>query len=109
MRWLLLASLVACREPIASIEVDAGAGARLRVATFNVHRFFDTVCESGACGPGDYEALASPQQLDARAAELAGAIRALEADVISLQEIETQACLDALLAHIADAMPYGVL
>src|SRR5690606_20702562 len=76
---------------------------------FNVRRFFDTVCESGACDSGDYEALASPPQFDARAAQLAGAIRALEADVISLQEIETQACLDALLARLGDALPYGVL
>ena len=111
MRWLLLASFVleACREPAASIEVDAGIGPEIRVATFNVHRLFDTVCESGACDPGDYEALSSPQQLDVRAAQLADAIRALEADVISLQEIETQACLDALLARVGDAMPYGVL
>jgi len=111
MRWLLLGSLVleACREPTASVEIDAQTGPKIRVATFNVHRLFDTVCESGACAPGDYEALSSPQQLDARAAQLAGAIRALEADVISLQEIETQACLDALLARVGDAMPYGVL
>jgi uncharacterized protein len=111
MRWLLLASFVleACRDPGASSAADAGIGPKIRVATFNVHRFFDTVCESGACDPGDYEALSSPQQLDVRAAQLADAIRALEADVISLQEIETQACLDALLARVGDAMPYGVL
>jgi uncharacterized protein len=112
MRWLLLASLVlgACREPEAPIGTDAPrTEGRVRVATFNVQRFFDTVCQSGSCAPGDYEALATPQQLDARAAQLATAIRALEADVVSLQEIETQACLDALLARVGDVLPHGVL
>ena len=87
---------------------DAVTG-NYRVATFNVKRLFDTVCESGACGFDEYEALLSPDELDARAIEIADAIRALDADVISLQEIETQACLDALLVHIGDLMPYGVL
>lgn len=111
MRWLLLGSFVlgACREPAAPVRADTGTEARVRVATFNVQRFFDTVCQSGSCAPGDYEALVSPQQLDARAAQLATAIRALHADVVSLQEIETQACLDALLARVGDVLPHGVL
>jgi hypothetical protein len=29
---------------------------RVRVATFNFRGFFDTVCDSGACQPGDYAA-----------------------------------------------------
>jgi endonuclease/exonuclease/phosphatase family metal-dependent hydrolase len=79
------------------------------VATFNVRRFFDTVCESTLCGPDDYEEQPTAEAFDARAAQLADAIRALDPDVISLQEIETQVCLDALLARIGDVMPYGVL
>jgi len=111
MRWQLLTllSLAACRERPEEIEPDAQPGTPMRVATFNVRRFFDTVCESGLCGPDDYEALLAPAEFDARAAQLAGAIRALDPDVISLQEIETQPCLDAILARLSDAMPYGVL
>lgn len=111
VRWLLVALLAlgACRELPPEIEVDAQTGTPLRVATFNVRRLFDTVCASGLCGPDDYEALATPEELDARATQIADAIRTLDPDVISLQEIETQPCFDALLARLADTLPYGVL
>jgi endonuclease/exonuclease/phosphatase family metal-dependent hydrolase len=84
---------------------DAGArlpdaGLKVRVATFNVRRFFDTVCDTGQCGAGDYEALATPEAFDATAARLAAAISSFDADLVSLQELETQACLDALLAKL---------
>jgi uncharacterized protein len=110
MRLLSLVCLVlvACDRP-ASPAVDAATDPRVRVATFNVRRFFDTVCESGRCGVDDYEALPSPAAFDARVAQLAGAILRLEADVVSLQEVETQACLEALLARLGGVMPYGVL
>jgi uncharacterized protein len=85
---------------------DAATG-NYRIATFNVRRFFDTACASGICGSGEYEELPSLQQFEARAAQLAEAIRALDADVIALQEIETQACLDALTARLD--MPHAVL
>lgn len=111
MRALVPALLVvaACRELPPEIEVDAQVGTPMRIATFNVRRFFDTVCDSGLCGPDDYEALLAPDAFEARAQQIADAIRTLDPDVISLQEIETQPCLDALLARLADAMPYGVL
>lgn len=111
MRRLSLAwlALVACRPPGPAPALDAELGDRVRIATFNVRRFFDTVCESGRCDPGDYEALPSQAVFDARAAQLADAIRRLEADVLALQEVETQACLDALITRLGDAMPHGVL
>lgn len=111
MRALVSSALLlaACRELPPTVEVDAQIGTPMRIATFNVRRFFDTVCESGACGPEDYEAQLSATELGARATEIADAIRALDADVISLQEIETQPCLDALVARLADAMPFGIL
>jgi uncharacterized protein len=106
---IILLAVAGCRHVDEPIAIDAISGTRVRVATFNVRRFFDTVCASGACGFDDYEALASPTYFDQRATQLAGAIRDLDADVISLQEIETQACLDALLSRLGDVMPYGVL
>lgn len=109
MRRLLIVALglLGCRPM--TPEVDAGPDVRVRVATFNVRRFFDTICESGRCDPEDYEALPSPAIFEARAVQLASAIRNLGADLVSLQELESQACLDALLVHLGDAMPYGVL
>ena len=81
----------------------------MRLATFNVHRFFDTVCDSGMCAPGDYEARPTQAAFEARAAQLADAILRLDADVVAVQEVETQACLDALLARLAGEMPYGAI
>lgn len=104
---LWVVALAACRTPATTVEVDAETGTRVRVATFNVRRFFDTVCESGACNEDDYEEQASPAYFDARAAQLADAITMLDADVISLQEVETKACLDAVLARLPGV--YGVI
>jgi len=118
MRRLVFAflALAACRErdpeqvpPDARPTIDAYEGPRLRVATFNVRRFFDAFCETGACGPGEYEAILTPPQMEARAQEIADAVRALDPDVIALQEIETQACLDAILARTTDFLPHGEL
>ncbi len=110
MRFLALAAIVlgtACTRT--TTFVDANTDDRFRVATFNVRRFFDTVCESSMCSSEDYEEQPSADGFDARATQLADAIRRLDADVISLQEIETQACLDAVLAKLTDVMPYGAL
>ncbi|MDP2275211.1 MAG: endonuclease/exonuclease/phosphatase family protein [Archangium sp.] len=92
--------------------VDAGQQVpltRVRVATFNVKLFFDSTCQSGACAAADFEQVLTPQAFDARAAEIAGAIRGFDADVVALQELETQGCLDALISRLGDALPYGVL
>jgi endonuclease/exonuclease/phosphatase (EEP) superfamily protein YafD len=72
----------------------------LRIAAFNVHRLFDTVCHSGACGGSHYEALPSPEAFAVQADQLAQAINRLDADVVLLGEVETQASLDALTARL---------
>ncbi|HEY4056902.1 MAG TPA: endonuclease/exonuclease/phosphatase family protein, partial [Kofleriaceae bacterium] len=81
----------------------------LRVATYNVRRFFDTVCDSGACNNGNYEDQPTAEEFDARAQQIATAIRTMDADVIAVEEVESQACLDTLLGYLGDVMPYGVL
>ena len=108
---VLALGLLACRSPDGAGEapLDAPDGLHVRAATFNVRRFFDTVCESGTCEGGDYEALASPAVFEARADQIAQAIRGLGADVVALEEIETQACLDALVRRLGDVLPHGVL
>jgi uncharacterized protein len=108
--WCALA-LLAC-EPVDAGQdagLDAGPALRLRVATFNVKLFFDTMCQSGQCAAGDFEQVLTPQAFDARANELSQAIMGFDADVVSLQELETQACLDAILRHLTGALPHGAL
>lgn len=80
----------------------------LRVATFNVHLFFDPTCDSSNCGPGEFEAAPSEAEFDARADAIANAIRGLEADVVSLQEIETQAAMNAISSRLEDLYPTAV-
>lgn len=73
----------------------------VRVATFNVHRLFDAVCDSGNCGPGAFEETVTPSELAARVAELASSIAKIDADVLALQEIENAAVFEALRARLS--------
>lgn len=102
----------------ASAMLDAGAEVgqdaatvekALRVATFNVHLLFDPTCDSGNCASGDFEQVSSQAELDARSETIANAIRTLDADVVSLQEIETQTSMDAIASRLADLYPTVVL
>ncbi|MCP3098464.1 endonuclease/exonuclease/phosphatase family protein [Myxococcus sp. K15C18031901] len=85
--------------------IDKGA---VRIAAFNVHRLFDTVCDSGSCGGSNYEALPSPTAFENQVSKLSTAIASLDADVVLLAEVETQVGLDALLARLP-RLPHGVL
>ena len=96
-------------EPPDAGVADAGTPTRVRLATFNVRRFFDTVCHSGMCGAQDFELAPSQLSFDQRATQLATAVRNLNADVVALQEIETQDCLDALRARLMDTLPHATL
>lgn len=97
------------------MEVDAGVEpplpdpVRVRAATFNTKLFFDTVCESGACGPGDFEQVPTTAAFDARVAEVATAVSGFGADLVALQELETQAVVDALVLRLGNSTPYAVL
>ncbi len=81
--------------------VDASRAGLIRVATFNVRRYFDTVCDSSACAATDFEALPTEAEFAARTERLASGIARIHPDVIALEEIENQACLDALVARLA--------
>ncbi|MCK8502928.1 endonuclease/exonuclease/phosphatase family protein [Myxococcus sp. MISCRS1] len=80
----------------------------VRIAAYNVHRLFDTVCDSGRCGGTEYEELPTRDEFDAQVARLSGAIGLLDADVVLLAEVETQAGLDALQARLPE-FPHAVL
>jgi endonuclease/exonuclease/phosphatase family metal-dependent hydrolase len=80
---------------------EASVGEALaRVATYNVHRYFDTVCDSGRCAAGDFEELPTEAAFAQRTDRIARAILRLDSDVVLLQEVETQGCLDALQTRL---------
>lgn len=71
-------------------------GPVVRVATWNVERFFDAVCDSGNCGGDAFEALPSPLDFELHADRVAEGIRDLDAHIVLLQEIESERCMEAL-------------
>lgn len=83
----------------ATVVADAGQPRRpgvLRVATFNVRRYFDVFCDSGACTPGSFEELPTEAEFRSRTAAIGAALARIDADVVALQEIENARCLEAL-------------
>lgn len=84
---------------------DMSAPTTLTVASFNVRFLFDTTCDSGRCGSGQFEQLPSGGELEARIEQLQEAIRTLDADVIIFQEIETREVFDQLTATFASTYP----
>lgn len=72
------------------------------VATFNVHLFFDTRCDSGDCGGDAFEQAYSESTFAARADTIADAILGLQADVVLLQEVESLDSLAALSARLPE-------
>ena len=67
------------------------------MATWNVARFFDTTCDSGRCGADAFEEIPSAAQFRVKVATVADAVASLNADIVLLQEVESAACLDALV------------
>lgn len=96
------------RDESASRPADAAAPLRdaapeppsVTIASFNVRRLFDTTCDTGACGPSDYEEAPTAAVFEAKVAEIARGLERLSADVVLLQEIETAPCLDAIAARL---------
>ena len=83
------------------------AGERVAVATLNVETLFDTECNSGQCGPDDFEQAPSQLSLDSKLTRLRRALGEMDADVIMLQEIETEELLD-LATNELDGYPTKV-
>lgn len=87
-------------------------GTRVGVATFNVQRFFDMDCDSGRCGQGDFERQLDRRDFELKAEDLARALVILReehgADVVMLQEIEKEVCLQRVqfyLRQLGDPFP----
>lgn len=84
-------------------------GPVITVATYNQHLLFDTRCDSGQCGPDEFEQQWSQAEFDALIAQRAAAIDALDADILLLQEVETQQVLDTLNAALSEPYPIAIL
>lgn len=98
--------------PDAAAPADAGEDGpdgAIRVASFNTHLFFDDVCESGACGQGDFEVQWTEAGFQARADQIAAGVRSLAPTAVLLQEVENQRALDLLAARLSDVLPVAVL
>lgn len=93
------------------VEVDTGppTGPEIVIATFNVSRFFDTVCDSGRCDSGDFESRLSDAQFNYKISLIMEALDRIDADVILLQEIEKDECLQALNDALDPAFEIAVL
>lgn len=76
--------------PTPPVPTPPARQAQVRVATFNVHRLFDTVCDSKNCGGKNYEPQPSQEEYDAQIADIARSIRTIDADIVLLQEIEKE-------------------
>lgn len=65
----------------------------VRVATYNTRLFFDTKCDSNNCDGNAFERVLTQSEYTSRVQRTAASIVRLEADVVLLQEIETEAIL----------------
>lgn len=72
------------------------------IATWNVRRYFDTRCDTGRCQRDDYEYLPSPEEFSARGEAIAEAITDLDVDIVLLQEVESQDCIDEISRHLGE-------
>jgi endonuclease/exonuclease/phosphatase family metal-dependent hydrolase len=83
--------------------------ARVRLLTLNAHRLFDLRCDSRACGGTAYEALPSEAEFDAQVQRLALGIARAAPDAVCVQEVESEAALDALQRALGGRFATAVL
>lgn len=88
-------------------QPDAPADNYIRIATWNVERMFDMVCDSSSCTADSFEAVYSSAQYNYKIARVAAGLARMQADVVLLQEIEKQSCLQDI-ARQATTLGYNV-
>ena len=81
----------------------------VRVATFNVHNLFDTICDSGNCTPSDYEKQLSSEDYSEKVANVVNGIWKINADVVLLQEIEKESCLKDIQTSLSASIYPGAV
>jgi uncharacterized protein len=75
-------------------------GKDVTIAAYNVELFFDTTCDSGNCSSTSFEQVPSESAFRAKAKAIAEGIKRTNADVVMLEEVESQASLDAVKAEL---------
>lgn len=70
--------------------------AEVRIVTFNVRKYFDATCDSGRCDVNDFEQVFVGAEFAFRGNQLADALKTLDADIIVMQELETEECIDVI-------------
>ncbi len=78
-----------------SASGDTAPRTTVAIATFNVSRFFDTVCHTNDCD-GGFESAPSQAAFEFKASLIAGVIESMDLDIALLQEVETLDCLEEL-------------
>jgi len=93
---------------VPSSDVDTSPSEpNIRIATWNVERMFDMVCDSSSCTADSFEAVYSSAQYNYKIARVAAGLARLDADIVLLQEIEKQSCLQDI-ARQAELLGYNV-
>ncbi len=85
-----------------TIEPAAPVPQKLTIATFNVLKLFDNVCDSGSCGPSDFETQYSSTEYNKKLNKVAEGIRKLNAEVVFLQEVESPKAIGDLHSRLKD-------
>lgn len=95
---IVLLTCIACSEstPEVTNPDPKPAPKVIRIATWNVQRLFDDVCDSNACGGSNFEPLVTKESFQTKLKRVAQGILYINADVILLQEIEKESTLKAL-------------
>jgi predicted extracellular nuclease len=75
----------------------------LRLGQLNTRRYFDTKCDSNNCASGGYEDVPTPAAFTARTAQIAAGIARLQADIVTLEEVESDDCINALQKKLESA------
>ncbi len=91
------------------VDYDHIPGDSITIGTFNVRRYFDTICDSGQCGSNDYEVQLTSSEFDARAEQIANAINDMDVDIILLQEIEKAQCVATIRSYLDENYPIYVI
>ena len=72
----------------------------IQVSTFNARKFFDTRCDSRNCSGNSFEYEYPEAEFQAKAQQVANGVRALESDIVLLQELESEASIEALVSYL---------
>jgi endonuclease/exonuclease/phosphatase family metal-dependent hydrolase len=104
MPLLLLAAALLLGCGAAPADGARTAGAALRVAAWNVHDLFDEVDRTAS--PGERDTVLSPADVEAKLAGIGRVLARIDADVVVLEEVETEPLLARLPAGPLAGMGY---